>query len=253
MNKNNIAYALVGGIIILALLIFLQNNSNHESGGGEGEGDNLGQNAKTVSQGNTVTDNSAENSPKKTGGPHDGGMTYEEKKQQKLEKLQALLDDEEQHDEALKLALSMVETGDAEQKIAAIETFNWIGGHDAKMALVALLDYGGVVSENAVSALIHLFQEDAQDSEKTFDEEAFVAALSKTEETNRDALFVVLNGYPMETAAPVLINLMESQNEAVRKQVFETFESMAEGTEITSKADAEEWLKNYLAENKEDD
>ena len=100
--------------------------------------------------------------------------------------------------------------------------------------------------------MIHLFQEDAQDSERTFDEEAFIAALDKMEETERDALFVMLNGYPVETAAPVLINLMDSQNEALRNQVFETFESMAEGTEITSKADAEEWLKKFLAESKED-
>ncbi|MBR4675236.1 MAG: hypothetical protein IKP00_12285 [Victivallales bacterium] len=251
LHKNNLSFVFLFGIIILALL-FLLNKQNHESEVVKGGSDEPIQNTKTESQENTVLGSNTEINQEKPRGERDAGITYEEKKRQKLESLQALLDDEEKHDEALKLALSMVDKGDAEQKLAAIETFNWIGGHEAKMALVALLDYGGIVSENATSSLIHLFQEDAQDSERTFDEEAFIAALDKMEETERDALFVMLNGYPVETAAPVLINLMDSQNEALRNQVFETFESMAEGTEITSKADAEEWLKKFLAESKED-
>ena len=160
------------------------------------------------------------------------------------------MDDEETHGEAMKLALSLAETGDAEQKVAAIETFNWIGGHEAKMALTKLLTIGGAVSENATTALHHLFLEDAQDSEKPFDEEAFSAAVLQLSGANRDALFIILGGYPVETAAPILIKLMDSKDESLRELVFETFSSMAEGTEISTREAAEKWLAKYRTDNK---
>ena len=121
------------------------------------------------------------------------------------------------------------------------------------MALVTQLDYGGNVTENATHALIHLFQDDAQDTERSFDEEAFVAALDLLGETEREALFIILCGYPTVDCASVLISLMDSQDEGIRKLAFESFESVAEGIEIQTKAEAEEWLKKHIAENKEDD
>ncbi len=175
-----------------------------------------------------------------------------ERIRENLETLQKLLDDEETQEEALELALKMSEA-DYEQRIAAIDALNWIGGHEAKMALVKQLDYGGNVTENAMQALVHQFQDDAQDTEHAFDEEAFVAALYLLGETERKALFIILCGYPTGDCARVLITLMDSQDEGIRKLAFESFESVAEGMEIQTKADAEEWLKNYLAENKEDD
>ena len=243
-NNKNIFFFVLAGILILVLICFL-NKQNHSLD--EGDNHQVQENAGTGNAPLVIPENAE--STGDAGKVRDGKA---QQKQEKLEKLQALLDDEEKHEEALKLALSMVEKGDAEQKNAAIETFSWIGGHEAKVALVKLMDIGGMVSASATSALIHLFQEDAQKQEEPFDEEAFVAALDKLVEADRDALFVVLSGYPVETAAPVLINLMDSQNEAVREQVFETFESMAEGTTIANKADAEKWFKNYLAENREE-
>ena len=243
-NNKNVFYFVLAGILILVLVYVLSNRNQdldtQEEGG-----------SQQAHQQNAASGNEPLVIPVDT-----KGTGYAEKraqqKQEKLDALQALLDDEEKHGEALKLALSMADTGDDEQKNAAIETFNWIGGHEAKVALVKLLDTGGSVTENATSALIHLFQEDAQKQEEPFDEEAFVAALDKLVDADRDALFIVLSGYPVETAAPVLIKLMDTQNKAVREQVFETFESIAEGMTIANKADAEKWFKNYLAENIEE-
>ncbi|MBQ7177018.1 MAG: hypothetical protein IJS08_06355 [Victivallales bacterium] len=204
---------------------------------------------------NVVSGNGPAVIPVPAEGAKDNGKVSDERiqqKQEKLETLQALLDDDDKHGEALKLALSMAETGDAEQKEAAIEAFNWIGGHEARITLVKLLDTGESVSENAASALIHLFQEDAQKQEEPFDEEAFASALDKLVEADRDALFIILGSYPVETAAPVLIHLMDSQNEAIRDQAFETFGSVAEGMEIQTKADAEKWFAKYKAEHEEE-
>lgn len=229
--------------ILVIVLIYVLSTPNHNQEEVE-EGGTLQENV--VSGKETAVDSVPPEDTKESVSANAG---RKQQIQDKIETLQGLLDDEEKHGEALKLALSMAETGDAEQKLAAIGTFNWVGGHEAKTALVALLDTGGLVSENAASTLIHLFQEDAQKQEVLFDEEVFVSALDKLAAADRDALFIILGGYSVEKAAPVLIKLMDSQNDAVRNQAFETFESMAEGAEIASKADAEIWLKKHLEGN----
>ena len=247
LTKKTSIYFIPAAILILVLVYML----NRQNGAGE-EGPEAPQPGKT----SPVVQSNAGGEPvaNTVSGQQTEGLSSNGKKrtakEESLEKLQALMDDEEKHEEAMTLALTLAETGDADQKVAAIETFNWIGGHEAKMALTKLLPIGGLVTENATSALQHLFLEDAQDSSKPFDDEAFSATVLQLNEANRDALFLVLGGYPVETQAPVLIKLMDTQDESLRELVFETFSSMADGEEITSKAEAEKWLAKYRADNK---
>ena len=246
LSKRLLIYFIPVAILILVLVFFLNRTSSDIVEGPE-------QPPQPTAPG-LVRPNEdvkpVENGQSGQSGSLDSKIDNQSDKAQSLKKLQSLLDDEETHDEALKLALELADRGDAEQKLAAIETFNWVGGHEAKMALAKLLATGGAVTENASSALQHLFLEDAQDSSKPFDEEAFTAAVLELRNEDLDALFIVLGGYPVETQAPVLIKLMDTQNESLRELVFETFVSMAEGEEITTKEAAEKWLEKHKAENK---
>ena len=247
LTKRTTIYFIPAAILILVLVILL-NRQN----GAEGEDPEVVLPGKTspAVQSNGGEDPAANaNDGQKTEGIPSGEKKLTAK-EQSLKTLQSLMDDEETHGEAMKLALTLAETGDAEQKVAAIETFNWIGGHESKMALTKLLTFGGIVTENATAALQHLFLEDAQDSEKPFDEEAFSAAILQLSGTSRDALFIILGGYPVETAAPILIRLMDSKDDSLRELVFETFSSMAEGEEISTKDAAEKWLAKYRTDNK---
>lgn len=246
LTRKTSIYFIPVAIIILVLVVML----NRQNGAGEGEVE-VHQPGKTSP---VVQPNGGEEPAANTNGGQQAGIQSGNKeltaKEQSLKNLQSLMDDEEKHEDAMKLALTLAETGDAEQKVAAIETFNWIGGHEAKMALTKLVPIGGLVTENAISALQHLFLEDAQDSSIPFDAEAFSAAVLQLTGADRDSLFIVLGGYPVETQAPVLISLMDTKDESLRELVFETFSSMAEGEEINSKVEAEKWVEKFKAENK---
>ena len=252
MTKRLSIY-IISFIILLVVVLFILNRLN-----GEGE---VGPEVPPPGDKPAITTPNEEVKPAENGKSGQAVTVSDEntkqrEKEESLKKLQALTDalglepSPEETQEALKLALDLAEKGDGEQKIAAIETLKWIGGHEAKMTMVNLLEFGGEVKENATAALQYTFTEDAQDSNIPFDTEAFSAAVLQLKGTDRDTLFVVLDGYPVETQAPVLIKLMDSQDEALREVVFEHFASMAEGEEITNKEAAEKWLAKYLADNK---
>ncbi len=246
LSKKSSIYFIPAAILILVVVYMLNRQNGAEKDGPSGPQPG---NTSSITQTNGGVEPTA-NTEAAQPGTLSGKDKKLTEKEQSLKTLQALLDDEDKHEEALQLALKLAETGDAEQKVAAIETFNWIGGHESKMALTKLLTIGGTVTENSTSALHHLFLEDAQYSDKPFDEEAFTASVLQLNGADREALFIVLGGYPVETQAPVLIKLMDNQDEALRELAFEYFSSMAEGEEITNKEAAEKWLAKYKADNK---
>ena len=235
-----IIYASLVVLIILGLMFVINRNEPETS---EHEVEPTPRNIAETAKPTTVVDN-----------PQNGGKVAETEnaeaalRRQNLRRLQDLLDDDESPAETIKLALEMSKL-DSEQKLAAIDAFNWIGGHESKMALVTLLKGGGEVRERAINSLTHLFQEDAMDADKPFDEDAFLSSLDYLGEADREALFIALDAYPVKEEARILIRTMDSENEEVRNLAFEHFESLAEGAEIRSKEEAEKWLENFVKKN----
>ncbi len=256
MNINTKSISFWGGIVSVAFLLFVVFHSlmlHSTSGTSQPSPAEISQpspdGTETIAtdshQGNGILSSTTINMGGNEENSEERVSKSMQRRDQSLVRLQELLDDEEKHEEALKMALEMVGKS-YEQKLAAIDALNWIGGHEAKMGLVSLLQVGGAVTTNSIHALQHLFLEEAQDDSKPFDAEAFYAAIELLEETDRDSLLVILLGYPVEQAAPVVIKLMDSTNEDIRRQAFDSFETIAEGTEVASKAQAEDWLRDYL-------
>ncbi len=175
--------------------------------------------------------------------------------EKEINKLQELLDDEEKHDEALEQALKMVKAGDADQVLAALDAFRWLGGRESKKALVELIGQGGDLASRATEILQSIFQADAIDDDRDFDTDVWIDAFNALpDEAEREAFLILLTLNPTEICAPVLIKLwQDSQDNDVKDMLKEYFESIAEGEEILNANEAQKWLDNYLKEQEQND
>ena len=175
--------------------------------------------------------------------------------EKEINKLQELLDDDEKHEAALEQALKMVKAGDADQILAALDAFRWLGGRESKIALVELISQGGDLASRATEILQSIFQADAIDDDRDFDTDVWIDAFNVLpDDAEREAFLILLTLNPTEICAPVLIKLwQDSQDNDVKDMLKEYFESIAEGEEILNVNEAQKWLDNYLKEQEQND
>jgi len=167
-----------------------------------------------------------------------------------IDKLQALLDNEATHDEAVEQAVKMAHQGDGDQILAALDAFRWLGGREVKVTLVELIKRGGDIAARATETLQSVFQTDVIDDERPFDEDVWIDAFKAlSDEAEREAFLVLLTSNPVEISAPTLIKLWnESEDTSVKSMVREYFESIAEGIDIVDPEAAQKWFDDYKAE-----
>ena len=174
-----------------------------------------------------------------------------------IDTLQELLDDEDRQTEALAKAIQMAEKGDDYQIIASIGAFTWLGGHDSMSSLAKIIKQRrGEISKYASDSLQALFQEQTIDDEQPFDTEIWKDVIKVIhDDGERNAYFVLLTSNPVNVAAPVLIDLWrESKDDEDTSDLCKEYlESMAEGKELETPEETEEWLEEFEAKQQKEE
>lgn len=177
------------------------------------------------------------------------GITVEKADEAKILELQTLLDEEETEGRALNFALGMLNNSDA-QRFAAMDALSWIGGREAKAALVKQLKTGSnQVAVRASEVLRDLFAKELNEEHDEFDGDIILAAINATaDESEREAYFVLLTAHVPEDCVPVLMELLDSSNKNIQELAIEYMTSVASGEDITTREQAAQWLDKYKAE-----
>ena len=243
---------IVTAIVIIAVYLVICNSTN--SGGKSGEiSTNVSDGTSTSNSGISGTD-----------GPKGGIVSSIDPSrvtpvsvvsQQEISKLQELLDDEDKHEEALKQALKMSREGDADQILSALDAFRWLGGREAKIALVELIKNGGDISSRAIETLQSIFQTDVVDDDRDFDVDIWLDAFNALpDDAEREAFLILLTSNPPDISAPALIQLWQATHDNdIKDMLKEYFEGIAEGEEILNVEDARKWFDAYKREQENND
>lgn len=170
----------------------------------------------------------------------------EEKIKENLDNLQLLLDDHEKNEESLELAVSMMKRTKPE-KLAALNAFQWIGGPVSIKETISALTDTEEVADRASDVLHNLIQTDLASEEMSMTPEFWQDLFNNLPQDGRDPYLVLLTAYPVEECFPVLLNLMESQDESLRESALEYASTIAEGVELMTREEAEKWFNAYLA------
>lgn len=199
-----------------------------------------------------------------------------------VEKLQALLDDDANREKTLRQAVAMTYGTEVQQR-AAIDAFRWLGGREAKKALIRLRKEAyPATAEEAGRVLTHLLTEGLyigreqkpldDTKEETEVEESKVpeeteqtnfaeienfdaaiweeAILEAPQDMDREELLILMSAFPGTKSVPVLLNLLESENTEIREHALEYLEFVTYGEKITNRQQGEDWLaKNGAMEN----
>lgn len=177
-----------------------------------------------------------------------------EEASQNIVKLQSLLDDNERHDEALELALKMSK-GNRAERAASLDTFLWVGGPKSVKALLELRNDTGAIRERVNDILQHLLQqelqvsnsEDKSDSDgDLFELDDWFQLIDSNENVDEaNAYLMLLTSFDIETAAPVLIKLLETDNPDNQARAREYLEFISNGLSLNTPEQAREWLEKY--------
>ncbi len=173
-----------------------------------------------------------------------------------IDELQKFLDDENAQIEALSKAQQMLKNGDDFQAVAAIGALAWIGGHKSMSTLANVIrERRGDVTDYASEVLQSLFQAQVMNDDVQFDTAVWRDVVEDiNEDSERESYFVLLTSNPVETAAPVLIQLwQESKDDEITALSKEYLESLAEGRELPNPSAAEKWFEEYKAKKQKEE
>ena len=186
------------------------------------------------------------------------GLTADKKQEllkrtaENITRLQTLLDDDDRHDEALNLALKMSK-GNRVERAASLDTFLWVGGPKSVKALLSLRRDTPEISDRANDILQHLLQQELHGSnqeEKSdsnlFELDDWFQLLDGNENADEvNAYLMLLTSFDIETAAPVLIKLLETDNPDNQARAREYLEFISSGLSLNTPDQAREWLEKY--------
>ncbi|MDQ0288441.1 hypothetical protein [Oligosphaera ethanolica] len=188
-----------------------------------------------------------------------------------VQELQDLLDDEDKHDEALQKALAMC-NGSAVQQLAAIDAFRWLGGRKAMKSLIGLRNNAYLaVADEAGRVLTHLltesnnqggnrhdsdipddglvildegvYEEDPLGDEQHADLETWILALTEAPSPEaREELLLILSTYAVDQSVPILLELFDNPNEALREAVRQILTSITGQEEILDREQVVNWF-----------
>ena len=164
-------------------------------------------------------------------------------------KLQSLLDDNERHEEALELALKMSQ-GNRAERAASLDTFLWVGGPKSVKALLALRHDTGEIRERANEVMNHLIQQNLhEDKGELLTADDWFSLLDGNPDSDEaNSYLTLLAAFDVATAAPVLIRLLESENETNRERAKEYLEFISNGESLTTVEEARKWYEKYQKE-----
>lgn len=158
-------------------------------------------------------------------------------------RLQTLLD-ENDAPAILAQARRLIRSTETPLRSAAVNALRWIATRDAARELAGLTgDADADVADEAGDALMAVLDE--------VDDEALSASLleqairSAAAPETADALCLRLSGLDEAQSIPVLVNLLESGNERNVALGKEYLEFVTGGEEISSRAEAEAWLREH--------
>ncbi len=173
-----------------------------------------------------------------------------EEASQNIVKLQSLLDDNERHDEALELALKMSQ-GNRAERAASLDTFLWVGGPKSVKALLALRHDTGEIRERANEVMNHLIQQNLhEDKGELLTADDWFSLLDGNPDSDEaNSYLTLLAAFDVATAAPVLIRLLESENETNRERAKEYLEFISNGESLTTVEEARKWYETYRKEH----
>lgn len=193
-----------------------------------------------------------------------------------VQELQDLLDDDASREQTLAKAIALSKDT-VQRQAAAINALRWIGGREAAKALIRLRKEGyPEIADEAGRVLTHLLTEglysgrtpsgspdDAgsgdqeQDSQPETDEKEELdwpeaipfdaaiweqAILEAPMDADREELLILLSAFPATQSVPVLLNLLESDNQQIREHALEYLEFVTYGEKITTRQEGEDWL-----------
>lgn len=238
---------LVGVIAIAVVLVIIPNNTEEEESQSSSE--------NTIGSESVHGESVAAPSPTTI---MPSGLSAEKKQEllkrtaENITRLQALLDDDDRHEEALDLALKMSK-GNRTERAASLDTFLWVGGPRSVKALISLRHDTPEISDRANDVLQHLLQQELHESsngEETssslFDMDDWFQLLDSNENVDEaNAYLMLLTSFDIETAAPVLIKLLETDNPDNQARAREYLEFISNGLSLNTPEQAREWLEKY--------
>ncbi|MBR0457912.1 MAG: HEAT repeat domain-containing protein [Victivallales bacterium] len=178
----------------------------------------------------------------------------EARAEQNKERLLELMDDaEENHDAALELAMQMAETGTNEEKLDAVRCFEWFGDTKSVKGLLTVIQgTTGDLQKEGRQSLQHILARSNYD-EDGLDKESWLSVIQN--DSDPEALshyFHLLGTLDNPKSVPILMELLDSENEDIKKEAQELISSIASGDEILTRKEAEAWWQTYQKEHPEE-
>ena len=152
--------------------------------------------------------------------------------------------------EALELALKMSQ-GNRAERAASLDTFLWVGGPKSVKALLALRHDTGEIRERANEVMNHLIQQNLhEDKGELLTADDWFSLLDGNPDSDEaNSYLTLLAAFDVATAAPVLIGLLESENETNRERAKEYLEFISNGESLTTVEEARKWYETYRKEH----
>ncbi len=252
-SQKSLVYLTVGIIVLLAIVVSLlpKNDPTSES-------------ESSSTQAGSVLKNLEQEKPQPPA-PKGKGTTEQKNRQSsdgddgdmpptKITRVHKLLDNEDTHQDALKLAIELSK-GNEEERAAALDVFLVVGGAESVKALIPMIKSkteGEESAERADLTLRDLIQRNMFEDSRLIDEDTWMEIIDAQE--SEDALgeyLTLLTSFDVKEAVPVLLKLFDASDPSRKKLASEYMEFVAGGETIATKEQAEAWFQNYLKEQQE--
>ena len=199
--------------------------------------------------------------PAKSGTKAGGGgmavsVNQDDPSLENVRKLQDLMDEVENNKEAAFIQAKSMLKGTLNEKIHAINALEWIGGSRSVIALSAALndsnpDLSSLARRAIENILTKAHYSDAPEDQ--IEREAWDAIIeSDPGEDNKFVYFQKMVELPSLEAVPLLARYLDSPDESTRKLAREYIKMAAYGEEITTKEQADTWVKEEEKREKAD-
>ncbi len=251
-SQKHLVYLTVGIIVILAIVVSLLPKSDDSATAPEQKGSDTTAPAlpkPSVLQPTAATDN------KEGKAPADSTIAAqpanELEREQRIVRLREMLDHEEDHKDALKLAIELSK-GTEEERTAALDVFRWVGGPESVKALIPMLKSNTDSAKAADMTLRDLIQQNMFEDSSLLNVDTWMDIINAQDSNDTIGEYLtLLTSFDVKEAVPVLLKLFDSENPSRTKLACEYMEFVAGGETITTKDQAEAWYQNYLKEQSE--
>ncbi len=248
-SQKSLVYLTVGIIVLLAIVVSLLPKSDPSSES-ESSSPQSGDTLKNLEQGKPQPP-----APKRNGATRQNGSQSSEEGDDvpttKITRVHKLLDNEDTHQDALKLAIELSK-GNEEERAAALDVFLVVGGPESVKALIPMVKSKTESAGRADLTLRDLIQQNMFEDSRLIDEDTWMEIIDAQESENAIGEYLtLLTSFDVKEAVPVLLKLFDASDPSRKKLASEYMEFVAGGETIATKEQAEAWFQNYLKEQQE--